>query len=297
MSKNKNSVFIGAATALVTPFRNGAIDYESLSALIEKQVEGNIDAIVIAGTTGEAATLTDSEYEELVRFSVEKIRGRVPVIIGSGSNSTERACHLTKKASELGADALLVVTPYYNKASKKGLVESYRAISDCTEKPVIVYNVPSRTGVNISLDVYKELAKIENIVAVKEANKDICAASELIFECGDDLDVYSGNDDEIIPLLSVGSFGVISVVSNIIPSEIHDICRYYLGGNMTEARKKFKKCYELIKAMSSEVNPIPVKTALSFLGLCREEFRLPLCSMADKNKEKLKSILLDSPIR
>ena len=220
MSKNKNSVFIGAATALVTPFRDGAIDYESLSTLIEKQVEGNIDAIVIAGTTGEAATLTDSEYEELVRFSVEKIRGRVPVIIGSGSNSTERACHLTKKASELGADALLVVTPYYNKASKKGLVESYRAISDCTEKPVIVYNVPSRTGVNISLDVYKELAKIENIVAVKEANKDICAASELIFECGDDLDVYSGNDDEIIPLLSVGSFGVISVVSNIIPSAI-----------------------------------------------------------------------------
>ena len=173
MSKNKNSVFIGAATALVTPFRDGAIDYESLSTLIEKQVEGNIDAIVIAGTTGEAATLTDSEYEELVRFSVEKIRGRVPVIIGSGSNSTERACHLTKKASELGADALLVVTPYYNKASKKGLVESYRAISDCTEKPVIVYNVPSRTGVNISLDVYKELAKIENIVAVKEANQDI----------------------------------------------------------------------------------------------------------------------------
>lgn len=291
MSKNKKSVFVGAATALVTPFRGGMIDYDALSGLIEKQISDGIDAIVIAGTTGEASTLSDEEYTELVKLSVQRIAGRVPVIVGSGSNSTERACALTKKASELGADALLVVTPYYNKASKSGLERSYTEIAGCTDKPVILYNVPSRTGVNITLDTYKELAKLDNIVAVKEAGRDIGAIGELIFECGDDLDVYSGNDDTTLPLLALGGLGVISVISNIIPKQMRDICRYYLGGNTLEARKGFKGYYRLIREMSSDTNPIPIKTALSALGYCEEEFRLPLCSMTEKSREHLLDVL------
>ncbi|MEE0968014.1 MAG: 4-hydroxy-tetrahydrodipicolinate synthase [Clostridia bacterium] len=293
MSKNKTPVFLGAATALVTPFSGGGIDYESLGAIIEYQISNSIDALVVAGTTGEATTLAEDEFKNLVRFSAEKIYGRVPLIVGTGSNDTAKAQKLTRIASDLGADACLVVTPYYNKATPKGLLQSYKAIADSTDLPVILYNVPTRTCVNISLEIYKELAKIENIVAVKEASPDIAGCAELIFECGDELDVYTGSDDQIIPTLSLGGSGTISVVSNIIPGEIHEICRSYLGGNTVQARKLFKKYYSLMRAMFCEVNPIPVKTALALMGLCREEFRLPLCKISDGNRERLKNIMIE----
>ncbi len=291
MSKNKNSVFSGAATALVTPFFGGKIDFEAFGNMIDHQIKNGIDALVVSGTTGEATTLSEDEYKSLVKFSKEKIADRVPLMVGSGSNDTAKAQRLTKIATEEGADACLVVTPYYNKATQKGLIESYKAIAGSTHLPIIVYNVPTRTSLNISLQVYKELSKIENVVAVKEASPDIVSCAELIFECGDSLDVYTGNDDQILPCLALGGLGTISVVSNIIPREIHDICQKYSDGDTEEAKKLFKKYYKLMRAMFSEVNPIPVKTALAAKGLCQEEFRLPLCSISDENREKLFNIM------
>ncbi len=291
MSKNKISVFLGAATALVTPFSGGSVDYVSLGELIEYQIKNSIDALVIAGTTGEASTLSENEFSELVKFSAEKIYGRVPLIVGTGSNDIAKSVKLTKTATELGADACLVVTPYYNKATQNGLLESYKKIAASTRLPVIAYNVPTRTCVNISIECYKELSKIENIVAVKEASPDISSCAELIFECGNDLDVYTGNDDQLIPTLALGGSGVISVASNIIPEEIHEICRSYLGGNTVAARKQFSKYFKLMKLMFCEVNPIPIKTALSAKGLCREEFRLPLCRISETNRVKLYKVM------
>ncbi|MBQ8005499.1 MAG: 4-hydroxy-tetrahydrodipicolinate synthase [Clostridia bacterium] len=287
MSKNKKTIFVGAATALVTPFSGGKIDYPALEKLIEHQIKSSIDALVVAGTTGEASTLTEEEYERLVSFSAEKIGGRVPLIAGSGSNNTEKSKKLTAIAEKNGADACLVVTPYYNKATNRGLFENYKEIAESTSLPIIVYNVPTRTCVNISLDTYKALSKIENIVAVKEASPDISGCAELIFECGDDLDVYTGSDDQIVQTLSLGGLGAISVASNIIPYEIHDICLSYLGGNTSYSKDQFKKYYGILRAMFTEVNPIPVKTALSMLGVCKEEFRLPLCKISDQNRAVL----------
>ncbi len=293
MSKNKNSVFIGAATALVTPFCGGRIDFEAFRNMIEIQIKNGIDALVVSGTTGEATTLSEDEFRTLVRFSKEKIDDRVPLIVGSGSNDTAKAQRLTKIATEQGANACLVITPYYNKATQKGLIDSYKAIAGSTHLPIIVYNVPTRTSMNISLGSYKELSKIDNIVAVKEASPDIASCAELIFECGGDLDVYTGSDDQILPCLSLGGVGTISVVSNIIPREIHDICKKYIEGETDEAKNLFKKYYKLMRAMFSEVNPIPVKTALAAKGLCCEEFRLPLCSISDENREKLNRIMFE----
>ncbi len=291
MSKNKKSVFSGAATALVTPFYGGKIDFEALGNIIEYQITNGIDALVVSGTTGEATTLTEDEFKSLAKFSKEKIAGRLPLILGSGSNDTAKAQRLTKIATDMGADACLVVTPYYNKATQKGLIESYKVIAESTHLPIILYNVPTRTSVNITLQSYKELSKIENVVAVKEANPDIVSCAELIFECGESLDVYTGNDDEIFPCLALGGKGTISVASNIIPREIHDICKKYFEGNTDEARSIFKKYLPLMRAMFSEVNPIPVKTALAAKGLCHEEFRLPLCSISDENREKLYKLM------
>lgn len=291
MSKNKKTVFSGAATALITPFKGGKIDFEAFGNLIEFQIVNGIDALVVSGTTGEATTLSEEEFRSLVIFSKEKIEGRVPLIVGSGSNDIAKAQRLTKIATEIGADACLVVTPYYNKATQKGLVESYKAIADSTQLPIIVYNVPTRTCVNISLQSYKELAKIENIVAVKEASPDIVSCSELIFECGDYLDVYTGNDDGLLPCLALGGKGGISVVSNIIPREIHNICKMYFEGRTKDARNLFKRYFSLMRAMFMEVNPIPVKTALALGGYCHEEFRLPLCKIGDENREKLSVIM------
>ena len=287
MSKWKPSIFCGTATAIITPFRNGEIDFECLRYLIERQISGGIDALVIAGTTGEAATLSHEEHCRLTRFAVETVCGRIPVIAGTGSNDTAYSIELSRYACEVGADALLAVTPYYNKATSKGLIKNFLALADASTKPVILYNVPSRTGCNIPLEVYRALAEHERIVAVKEASGNISAITELAAECSDKLDIYSGNDDQIVPLMSLGGKGVISVLANLLPHEVHEISSLCLGGNFTGAANLQLHYIPLIKAIFSEINPIPVKTALSLLGLCQEEMRLPLCEMAEENREKL----------
>ena len=287
MSKLKPTVFTGAATAIITPFKNGAIDYDSFGNIIEDQIKNSIDAIVVAGTTGEAATLTHEEHCECMKYVVEKVAGRVPVIAGTGSNDTAYGIELSRYACEVGADALLLVTPYYNKATPKGLIKNFLETAEKTDKPIILYNVPSRTGCNISLPVYRELAKHERIVAVKEASGNISAIAELIAECGDSLDVYSGNDDQIVPIMSLGGKGVISVLSNVLPRETHEIVKLCLDNNYHGATEMQLKYLRLINALFCEVNPVPVKTAMAELGWCDVEMRLPLCEMEDANKEKL----------
>lgn len=291
MSKQKNTIFTGAAVAIVTPFTDNQVNYAELGEMIERQISGSTDAIVICGTTGESSTLTDEEHRECIRFCVEKVAGRVPVIAGTGSNDTDYAISLSRYACEVGADALLLVTPYYNKATPKGLIKSFSAVADAVNKPIILYNVPSRTGVNITLPVYKELAKHENIAAVKEASGNISAIAALFAECGDSLDIYSGNDDQIVPILSLGGKGVISVLSNVLPKETHDICRLWFEGKTTESAELQLKLLKLANTLFCEVNPVPVKTAMSLMGFCSEEMRLPLCEMEDANKEKLASVL------
>lgn len=287
MSKLKNTIFTGAATAIITPFKNGSVDYASFKGIIEQQIAGSIDAIVVAGTTGEAATLTHEEHMECMKFVVDTVAGRVPVIAGTGSNDTAYAIELSQYACEIGADALLLVTPYYNKATAKGLTKSFLATAEATNKPIILYNVPSRTGCNIPLSVYKELAKHERIVAVKEASGNISAIAELIAECGDSLDVYSGNDDQIVPIMSLGGKGVISVLSNVVPKETHDMTRLCLEGDFKAAAALQLKYLDLINALFCEVNPIPAKTAMAEMGFCDVEMRLPLCEMEDATKARL----------
>ena len=287
MSKLKNTIFTGAATAIITPFKNGSVDYASFKGIIEQQIAGSIDAIVVAGTTGEAATLTHEEHMECMKFVVDTVAGRVPVIAGTGSNDTAYAIELSQYACEIGADALLLVTPYYNKATAKGLTKSFLATAEATNKPIILYNVPSRTGCNIPLSVYKELAKHERIVAVKEASGNISAIAELIAECGDSLDVYSGNDDQIVPIMSLGGKGVISVLSNVVPKETHDMTRLCLEGDFKSAATLQLKYLDLINALFCEVNPIPAKTAMAEMGFCDVEMRLPLCEMEDATKARL----------
>lgn len=287
MSKLKNTIFTGAATAIITPFKNGSIDYTSFKGIIEQQIAGNIDAIVVAGTTGEAATLTHEEHMECMKFVVDTVAGRVPVIAGTGSNDTAYAIELSQYACEIGADALLLVTPYYNKATAKGLTKSFLATAEATNKPIILYNVPSRTGCNIPLSVYKELAKHERIVAVKEASGNISAIAELIAECGDSLDIYSGNDDQIVPIMSLGGKGVISVLSNVAPKETHEMTRLCLEGDFKSAAALQLKYLDLINALFCEVNPIPAKTAMAEMGFCDVEMRLPLCEMEDATKARL----------
>ena len=287
MSKLKNTIFTGAATAIITPFKNGSVDYASFKGIIEQQIAGNIDAIVVAGTTGEAATLTHEEHMECMKFVVDTVAGRVPVIAGTGSNDTAYAIELSQYACEIGADALLLVTPYYNKATAKGLTKSFLATAEATNKPIILYNVPSRTGCNIPLSVYKELAKHERIVAVKEASGNISAIAELIAECGDSLDVYSGNDDQIVPIMSLGGKGVISVLSNVAPKETHEMTRLCLEGDFKSAAALQLKYLDLINALFCEVNPIPAKTAMAEMGFCDVEMRLPLCEMEEATKARL----------
>ena len=293
MSKQKSTIFTGAATALITPFKNGKIDYEQLKLLIDKQINGGIDALVIAGTTGEAATLDHEEHCELLKKSVEYTAGRVPVITGTGSNDTAYGIELSKYACEVGCDALLLVTPYYNKATPKGLIESFLATANATNKPIILYNVPSRTGVNITLPVYKELAKHERIVAVKEASGNLSAIAELFAECGDAYDIYSGNDDQIVPIMSLGGKGVISVFSGLMPRETHDLCAACLAGDFKTGAEMQLKYLKLMNTLFCEVNPIPVKAASALLGLCGDEIRLPLSHMEDANLAKLKAVMAE----
>lgn len=289
MSKNKQTVFTGAAVAIVTPFKNDKLDYDALGKIIDDQIERGTDAIVVCGTTGEASTLTDEEHVEAIDYTVKHVNKRVPVIAGAGSNDTRYAIWLSREACRAGADALLQVTPYYNKATPKGLIKHFSAIADATDIPNILYNVPSRTGCSITLPVYKELAKHPNIVATKEASGNLELVKQIISECGDDLDVYSGNDDQIYDMLSLGAKGVISVLSNVMPTEAHDICKLYFEGKVNESKALQEKLLELVNNLFIEVNPIPVKTAMSLLGWCSEEMRLPLCEMEDAHLATLKA--------
>lgn len=283
----KNTVFTGAATALITPMKNGGVDYEKFAEVVEFQIKNKIDALVVCGTTGEASSLTDEEHRDLIRFCVEKVAGRVPVIAGTGSNDTDYAVDLSKFACEVGVDALLQVTPYYNKTTQRGLVKHFFSVADAVNKPIILYNVPSRTGMTIKPATYAELCKHENIVATKEASGNISDIAEIRYACGDALDIYSGNDDQIVPIMSLGGKGVISVLSNILPEETHNICADYLAGNVKAAADAQIKYLPLINSLFCEVNPIPVKAAMNLLGFCSDEIRLPLCEIEDANKARL----------
>ncbi len=287
----KKTVFTGAATALITPFKNGNIDYSAYEKILEQQISGGISALVVAGTTGEGSTLTDAEHRDIIDFTVEKVAKRVPVIAGTGSNDTAYAIELSKFADKAGADALLLVTPYYNKATQNGLYESFKAVADSVDIPCIVYNVPSRTGCNIQPATAKRLSEIENITAIKEASGDISQVAKISQLCGENLDIYSGNDDQIVPVLSLGGKGVISVLSNILPHETNEICTRFFNGDTSGALKLQLDYLELISALFSEVNPIPVKAAMAAMGMCENSLRLPLTQMEEKNAEKLIGIM------
>ena len=285
----RKPIFTGAASALITPMTASGVDYANFERLINWQIEEGIDALVIAGTSGEASTLTDEEHREVLKFAVEVVDGRVPVIAGTGSNDTDYAIDLTKYACEIGCDAMLVVTPYYNKATQKGLIKMFTAIADASTKPVILYNVPSRTGVNIEPATYAALADHPMIQGIKEANGQIDKITETMALCGDKLDLYSGNDDQIVPLLSVGGKGVISVLSNVLPKETSEMVHKFLGGDVKGAAEMQFKYFSLIKALFSEVNPIPAKAAMAAMGFCEDYVRLPLTVMEDATK----AVLLD----
>ena len=287
MKNTKKTLVEGVCTALITPFKDGKIDYDSLKNLIEFQIEQGIDALLINGTTGESATLTECEKRELISFAVREVGGRVPLIAGTGSNCTQKAIHLSQFAFEVGVDAILVVTPYYNKASVDGLTKHYETIANEVNIPLILYNVPSRTGVNIPLSVYDKLANHKNIVAVKEANPSISDLAKLCEKCADRLDIYSGNDDLLLPTLSLGGKGLISVISNIVPKETAKICKLYFEGKTKEATALQLKLLPLINAIFSEVNPIPIKAIMSHNGFCDEEYRLPLSPLNKEKKEAL----------
>ena len=287
----KNTVFYGAATAIVTPLTENGIDYEQFGRLIEWQIAEGVQAIVAVGTTGEGSTLTDAEHKEAIKFCVDKVAGRVPVIAGTGSNDTAYAIELTKFSCEVGADAMLLVTPYYNKATQKGLIESFRAIADASTKPCILYNVPSRTGCNLLPSSVAVLAEHPNIVAIKEACGDISQVAELCALVGDKIDIYSGNDDQIVPILSLGGKGVISVLSNIMPAATQKICDDYLNGRVEQARREQLRLLPLINALFCEVNPIPVKAAVAAMGYCENYLRLPLTAMEPEHEARLLALM------
>ncbi|NMF04248.1 4-hydroxy-tetrahydrodipicolinate synthase [Clostridium beijerinckii] len=287
----KDIIFTGAAVAIVTPFTEDGINFSELKKLIDFNIENGTDAIVIAGTTGESSTMTDEEHREVIRFTVEYVNKRVPVIAGTGSNDTVYAVQLSKYAESVGADALLLVTPYYNKTTQTGLIKHYNYIADRVNIPIILYNVPSRTGVNITPETYAELAKHPRIVATKEASGDLSAIAKIKALCKDELNIYSGNDDQIVPILSLGGKGVISVFSNIMPKESHEICSLYFEGKVEESCNLQTKYLDLINALFIEVNPIPVKTALGIMGYNVGPLRMPLFPMEGKNLEKLREEL------
>ncbi len=287
----KQTVFRGAATALITPLNAAGVDYEAFGKLIDWQIAEGIDALVIAGTTGEGSTLTYQEHEECIRFAVERAAGRVPIIAGSGSNDTNRAITLSKFSCRAGADALLVVTPYYNKATQKGLIASYTAIADAVDRPIILYNVPSRTGVNIEPATYAELAKHPNIVGIKEASGNISKIVETAMLVGDVMDIYSGNDDQVVPVLSMGGSGVISVLSNVMPAATVKMCKRFFEGDVSGSARMQMDLLPLINALFSEVNPIPVKAAMAAMGWCENYVRLPLTPMEEAHWAKLKGIM------
>lgn len=288
----KKLVFQGSGVALVTPMKHdGSINYEKLNELIEFHIQNGTDAIIACATTGESPVLNHEEHCEAIRFVVEKVNKRVPVIASSGSNDTHYAVELSRTAEELGADALLMVTPYYNKTSQLGLVRHYNYVADRVNLPIILYNVPGRTGCNIKPETYRELSKHPNIVATKEANGDICSVAETISLCGDDLTVYSGEDSQTLPMLVLGAKGVISVFANILPREMHKICADYFSGNIEASRTAFLKYFELMDALFMDVNPIPVKAALKMMGNDCGDCRLPLTTMSEQSLKALENVL------
>ncbi|MBR4073461.1 MAG: 4-hydroxy-tetrahydrodipicolinate synthase [Clostridia bacterium] len=283
----KKTVFTGIATAIVTPLTPEGIDYDRFGRLLDWQVAEGIDGLVVCGTTGEASTLTDEEHKAAIKFAVERVAGRVPVIAGTGSNDTDYAIELTKYASDVGVDGVLLVTPYYNKATQKGLVKMFSTLADISKAPAILYNVPSRTGVNIESKTLYELSGHPNISAVKEASGNISAVAETLSLVGDNLDVYSGNDDQIVPILSLGGKGCISVLSNPLPRKTCEICEKFFAGDVKGAAALQLELLPLINALFSEVNPIPAKSAMAAMGFCEEYLRLPLTVMEDAHKAVL----------
>ena len=282
-----STIFTGSCVALVTPFRDNKIDFDRFRELIDWHIENGTDAILVAGTTGETSTLTDQEHLDLLRVAGEHIAGRVPYIAGTGSNDTAYSIMLSKYAEEQGADAVLVINPYYNKSTQKGIYVHIKAIADAIKVPIIVYNVPSRTGANISVYTMQKLAEIPNVQAVKEASGDISQITEIARTCGDKLDVYSGNDDQTLPILSVGGKGIISVSANIIPKDMHDLVATFMDGDVDKARKMQFDTNLINLAMFYETNPIPVKTAMRLLGTDTGEMRLPLVEMEEANEARL----------
>ena len=283
----KKPIFTGAATALVTPLTENGVDYAAFEKLINWQIQEGIDALVICGTTGEGATLTDAEHRQVLKFAVDVVAGRVPIIAGTGSNDTAYAIDMTKFACEIGYDAVLVVTPYYNKTTQRGLIAMFTAIADAATKPLILYNVPSRTGVNIEPATYAALAKHPNIAAIKEAGGNISKVVETAALVGDALDIYSGNDDQIVPILACGGKGVISVLSNVLPKETSQMCHTFFKGDVKGAMEMQKKYLSLTNALFCEVNPIPVKAAMAAMGFCENYLRLPLVPMEENHEAML----------
>lgn len=294
----KQPIFTGSGVALVTPFsEDNSVNYEKLAELIEYHIAHHTDALIICGTTGEAATLSNEEHEAVLKFSVEKTAGRIPVIAGTGSNDTAYAIQLSQYAESIGVDGLLLVTPYYNKASQKGLIAHYTAIAESVSLPIILYNVPSRTGVNIAPETLNILADVPNIVAIKEASGDLGIAAKMMQLCGDRVDIYSGNDDIVVPLLSIGGIGVISVAANIIPDEVHDMCQFYFDGKVKEAAQLQLKYLDLMNTLFCDVNPIPVKTAMNLLGFEVGPLKLPLCDMTPEHVTLLDNSLKNAGLK
>ena len=282
------SLFVGSCVAMVTPFTEDGVNYEALDKAIEFQISQGTDALLACGTTGEPSTMTQQEKRDVIRFTVEQAKGRLPVIAGVGGNNTEEVVRDSKEAEELGVDALMAVNPYFNKTNARGLIEHYRAISDAVSIPIIVYNVPSRTNYNITPEALLELSKLKNIKAIKEASGNIAQVLEMYRLCGDVLDIYSGNDDMVVPLLAAGGKGVISVVANVAPADTHRMVESFMEGNLQESLELQLKLMPLVKALFCEVNPIPVKTAMNLMGFNMGPLRLPLTDMAENNLEFLK---------
>lgn len=293
------AIFKGAGVAIITPFHeDGSVNYEKLGELIEFQIANKTDAIIICGTTGEASTLTHEEHLECIKYTIDKVAKRVPVVAGTGSNCTETAIYLSQEAEKYGADALLVVTPYYNKATQKGLIAHYTAVADSVKLPIIMYNVPSRTGCNIQPETAVALAKnVENIVAIKEATGNISQVAKLIQLADGCIDVYSGNDDQIVPILSLGGLGVISVLSNVAPEETHNIVELYMNGNVKESAQLQLRALPLIDQLFCEVNPIPVKAAVNLMGMEAGHLRMPMTEIEDAHKESLKKTMEEFGIK
>lgn len=287
----KNTIFKGCGTAIATPFTEDGVNFEEFGKLLEEQIKQEVDAIIVCGTTGESATMTDKERKDTIKFAIDKVAKRAKVIAGTGSNNTRAAIELSKYAESVGADGILVVTPYYNKTTQAGLIEHYKAIAEAVTLPIIMYSVPSRTGVNINPETCVELSKIKNIVAIKEASGNLSQVAKIAALCRDNLDIYSGNDDQIVPILSLGGKGVISVLSNVMPRYTHDMTQKFFDGKILEATQMQLDAIDLIDALFSEVNPIPVKYALNLMGYNYGKPRLPLVELSAKNQERMREAM------